>query len=362
MSLAPELGAGPLDAPLWLVGRDYGSEEALKRQPFVGQAGTILDSALKAAGLVRTEGRVDNLVPRQPPANDFARHDPTTLAWGQERLATLLRQYKPTVIVAFGNEVCKFLIGDAWPSDGIQACRGYLWDTQYGRVLASTHPAAILYKGQWVPWRALLDLDLRRARAELELGAPPLVQRKVTTCTDPSDIVILRCAIASAAPPLNSLLSVDIENTHDLQLACVGFAPTPECAWVIPAVEGWQLSAIRALCESDVPKVLQNGQYDRFFLRRFAGITLRNQAFDVMLGWHALNPELAGKKAQVGHRKPGGRHTVKSLKFLSSIYTRDRWWKSYDFQTEDERYTLCGRDVCITLDIAQKQITQLEAT
>ena len=65
----------------------------------------------------------------------------------------LLAAHRPKLIVAFGNEVCKFLVGEAWPTEGIQALRGYLWDTPTGRVLASVHPAAILR--EWTPWRAL---------------------------------------------------------------------------------------------------------------------------------------------------------------------------------------------------------------
>lgn len=157
-------------------------------------------------------------------------------------------------------------------------------------------------------------------------------------------------------------MAVDIENTAALELACVGFAPTPERAWVIPAHEPWQLAAIRELCESEAPKVLQNGQYDRFFLRRFCGIELRNQVFDSMIAWHCIQIELAGKKLHTEARKKRySRTTVKSLKFLSSIYTRDPWWKSYDFATEEERYILCGRDCAVTLDIALKQAKQLEA-
>lgn len=353
MQLQPELGSGPLTAPLWVVGRDYGAEESVQRQPFVGQAGWLLNAALKSAGLDRATIRVDNLVPRQPRDNDFANHAPETLRWGQERLSALLTAYKPKVIVGFGNDACAWLVGEAWPSDGIQALRGYLWDSRFGRVLASVHPAAILR--DWTPWRAMLDFDLARAKREVDAGAPPLDERTVHIVMDPMDARGF-LAEAAACP----LLSVDIENTQDLQLACCGFAPNTHEAWVVPAYASWQLNTIRLLCESATPKVLQNGQYDRFFLKRFAGITLRAQAFDTQLAWHALNPELAGKKAQVGYKKAASRRTAKSLAFLASIYLRVPHWKAYDFESDEERYILCGRDCCNTLEIAEKQMGQLE--
>lgn len=312
---------------LWLLGTDA---------DFSGQGGDVLHSALRAAGL-------------GPASVRFERYAPETIA-------TVLRATPaPTVIVAFGAEPCARLIGDAWPSDGIQATRGYLWDTPYGRVLSAMAPSAVVR--EWTPWRALLDFDLRRAKAELDAGAPTLTTRGVTVVTSERELAELRDAVRGCP-----LLSVDIENTHDLQLACCGFAPTPERAWVIPAVEGWQLDAIRALCESEVPKVLQNGQYDRFFLRRFAGIELRNHAFDTMLAWHCIAAELAGKKTDVGYKKAKARRTAKSLKFLASIYLRVPFWKNYSFASEYERYVLCGNDVCNTLEIAEKQIVQLGTT
>ena len=154
-------------------------------------------------------------------------------------------------------------------------------------------------------------------------------------------------------------LAVDIENHEDLTLACCGFAPGENRAWVIPAGAPWQIEAIKELCESSVPKVLQNGAYDRFFLRRFSGINLRNQVFDSYLAWHSYMPELAGKK--VSERKVGARRTVKSLKFLSSVFSRERYWKNYDFASEEERYRLCGIDCCVTLEIARKLRGLLEA-
>lgn len=314
------LHAGRPDARLWLVASE----------PYAGQQGEVLASALRAAGLT----------------------DSVHLAVLGAHTEAAITQHKPTVIVAFGATVARALV-PTLPDEPMGALRGYLWDTPVGRVLTTVALGDVVTA--WTPWRALLDFDLRRAATEVAMGAPPLTTRSVTVCTTIDDVHQLS-NFAEASP----LLSVDIENTHDLQLACCGFAPTPERAWVIPAHAPWQRDAIRMLCESPVPKVLQNGQYDRFFLKRFAGITLRNQAFDTQLAWHALNPELSGKKTAVGDRKArGGRRTVKSLYFLASIYLRAPWWKDYGFVDDDAQYRLNGLDVCHTLEIAQKQAAQL---
>ncbi len=389
--MRPELGVGPLAAPVWIIGRDFGEHEERAREPFVGPAGALLNRALATAGFdVRWDRhgqrtyldprlRIDNLVPERPPGNDFARHRPGAVSEGMLRLGRLLHAAKPKLIVALGNEASAFLLGDQWPVDkrgqaeGIQQVRGYLWDTEFGRVLTTVHPAGILR--EWTPWRALLDLDLKKAARELRDGCPPLPHREVVVVTNAGELADLHDAIrceglvggVAGRPSLGSpgrrWLAVDIEN-HDVgepqPLACVGFAPTPERAWVVPAVSDAQRAAIRALVESDVPKVLQNGQYDRFFLRWYCGMTLRGQTFDTMLGWHAAQPELAGKKT-AGPRKSGGRRTVKSLAFLAGLLTREPWYKNYDFASEDDRYRLCGVDCCVTHEIAGRLAAMLEA-
>lgn len=353
MELKPELGAGPLTAPVWLIGRDYGAEEARALQPFVGAAGDVLTKAVESAGWRRQDIRIDNLVPIRPPMNDWALHAPGDVEWGIRRLKELIAQFRPRLIVALGNEVAYALVED-FKDVGIQEARGYLWDTVHGRVLTTVHPAGILR--DWTPWRVLFDLDLKKAKREIALGVPALPERRVHVVTHQWDAVNAKAALRDA-----SLLSVDIENTQTLELACCGFAASEHEAFVVPAHEDWQLALIRELCESQTPKVLQNGMYDRFFLKRFAGIDLQGHTLDAMLAWHALQPELAGKKTQVGSRKASHRRTIKSLKFLASVFTRDPWWKSYDFGNEMERYTLNGRDVCITLEIARKLERQLEA-
>lgn len=320
---------GPLDARIWVVA-----------PPLDGAASAIFTGALRAAGLSVATVRVETLRP-----GDLA---------AQARIEAALKARKPLVTVALGNDALRFLVGDAYPADGIEALRGYLWDTRFGRVMGTVDPATVVTA--WTPWRALLDFDMRRAKAEADAGAPPMAQREVTVVTTEQQASELH-----AAMQCSPLTAVDIENTKDNQLACVGFAPTPERAWVVPAHEEWQLELIRWLCENDCPKVLQNGQYDRFFLKWFNEIELRAQTFDTQLAWHALNPELAGKSVAVGARKARSTRTAKSLKFLSSIYTRDAWWKDYEFTSDMERYRLCGVDCCVTLDIAQKQAKQLDA-
>jgi hypothetical protein len=319
----------------------------------------------------------------------------------------------------------------------VREARGYLWDTPWGaRVIPTISLSDI--EAEWVPWRILLDLDVKKAAAEAAAGCPALPTYDVEVVTSPRDVQELFERIrlkqrqevsgvgrggsfsqgahnvrgissepaqeagitgGSSAPKKRSfqrtlstrgskrsttnvgddqqtgdqssvrrggalaapkpLVALDIENHEDMTLACLGCAISDSVAWVIPTpapLSGWQRSAVAALCALNVPKAFQNGGYDRYFLRKFCGIEVRNHAFDTMLAWHALQPELAGKTM-----KPRGRRTTaKSLRFLASIYTRTPFYKDYNFATPEERYELCGKDCCVTLEVAAKMAEELE--
>lgn len=275
------------------------------------------------------------------------------VAGSPAHIATTFPPLGKNVVLACGTESIRRLVGAEAPS--AQEARGYMWDTAWGRVVASMSPEDIVT--DWTPWRALFDLDLRRALAELRDGCPQFHIPGVTVVTNAA--LGEKCWKACRAA---EWVGADIENTQELELACMGFADSINHAYVIPAGEKWQRDLIHTLCEDPVVrKVFQNGQYDRLFLSRQCGIETRGHVFDTQLAWHALNPELAGKKTEVGYKKAKSKRTAKSLRFLASIYCRSPFWKLYDFESEHERYVLCGRDCAYTLDIAEKQAKQLEA-
>jgi DNA polymerase len=346
---------GDPHAPLWIIGRDYGEAEEREQRPFVGKAGQMLDKLLRRVGLDRADAYIDNVIRARPPGNVWGAHPASAYLTGPTQLADLITQHQPKLIVACGNEAFRVSVGGTLKGDlpGIQDARGYLWESTLGpRVLPIIHPAGILR--EWVPWRILTQWDLAKAKREIDAGYPELAQRHTNIITQQHELPPLWASLTNA-----SLVALDIENSEDLRLACLGVATSETEAYVIPAQREWQMAAIRTICESMVPKVFQNGMYDRYFLRRICEIETRNVVFDTMLAWHALFPELAGMREDAGTRKRMRRKTQKGLRFLASIYTRDAFWKDYDFLNETERYELCGKDCCITLEIAHAQQEQL---
>ncbi len=68
-------------------------------------------------------------------------------------------------------------------------------------------------------------------------------------------------------------------------------------------------ACVRALLESPIPKIFQNGLFDITYLSRL-GFRPRNVKHDTMLLHHALFPEMQ-----------------KGLGFLGSVYTNEAAWK-----------------------------------
>jgi len=280
------------------------------------------------------------------------------------------------MIVAVGNQAFHTVMGhhpDEKMLPPITDCRGYLFNSPLGpRVMPIVHPAAIDRRGDgglpWVPYMKLLHVDIAKAWREMQAGCPALPEREVHILTTVSEWeaawtdVIRHC----------SCIALDIENDSDLNLSCLGIGVSDDVSVVLPNTEDWQLEAIRQVCESDIPKVLQNGQYDRYFLKYkpedpndpsrapHYDIEIRNQVADSILQWHSLQPELAGAREDPIKTKRMRRSTKKALKFLISIFLRDGWHKDYRFEAgSDEQMILCGKDCCTTLAIAKILATEL---
>ena len=120
----------------------------------------------------------------------------------------------------------------------------------------------------------------------------------------------------------------------------IGFAPSIDEALCIPfldprkrpsqnywetleeELEAWGL--VKQICESDIPKLGQNGLYDIQYLFRY-GIKVSRYLHDTMILHHAMYPELE-----------------KGLGFMGSVYTDEAPWKlerarnKENFKQDDE--------------------------
>ncbi len=160
-------GVGDEAADWLFVGEGPGAEEDQRGEPFVGQAGRLLDNMLAAIGLQRgSDVYIANVVKCRPPGN----RNPEPLE--AERCRPFLQRQvdliRPKLIVALGKIPATSLLGrDAT----IASLRGQLHDYRGIPLIITYHPAYLLRN---LPDKAKAWEDLCFARdtmARLKAGA-----------------------------------------------------------------------------------------------------------------------------------------------------------------------------------------------
>jgi DNA polymerase len=133
-------GVGDEQADWLFVGEGPGEEEDALGEPFVGQAGKLLDNMLFSIGLKRGDNvYIANVVKCRPPNNRNPEADEiaTCMPYLQQQIAHI----KPKLIVALGKTAACALLGrDAT----LGSLRGSLHDYHGIPLLVSFHPAYLL--------------------------------------------------------------------------------------------------------------------------------------------------------------------------------------------------------------------------
>ena len=352
--------------PILLVGEQQGEAEAKISRTFVGTTGAELLRMLHDAGVIeltpsdrsclsrfyrsRDPWTLDaiwrahpevfrtNVFQQFPPANDLtffcgpkkegipgypmlakSKYIRKEFQHELDRLGNEILAHDPNLIICLGNTALWALAGRT----GITKLRGTTCVSTHlvsgYKLLLTYHPSAVTR--QW-ELRPATVADLSKALKEKD--HPDVRRPQCTIWIEPSldDIArFIRDHIVGC-----KILSVDIETSGN-QITCIGFAPRPDLALVVPIHDSrnakgsywpspiderkcWEL--IRPVLEAtEIPKLFQNGLYDIPFILRTTGIRVMGATEDTMLLHHALQPE-----------------SLKSLGFLGSIYTDHGPWKS----------------------------------
>ena len=158
------LGVGDRNADWLFVGEGPGAEEDARGEPFVGQAGKLLDSMLAAIGLKRGKDvYIANAVKCRPPNNRTPEPEESAACWPYlERQIELIQ---PKLIVALGRPAAQALLN---AEVKIGAARGQIHRYREFPVIVTYHPAYLL--------RSLLDKSkawedlcfMRRTMRELQ--------------------------------------------------------------------------------------------------------------------------------------------------------------------------------------------------
>lgn len=359
-------GEGPLNAKICCFGEAPGRQEDIQGRPFIGASGHKLTQWLLAAGIDRKAVRIDNVCQYRPPrGDDIESFSVEYLAQWIENLHQRIAQLEdPYVLVPMGNYATFALTGKgkvkaalrrlfgetitatvAEKKVGITRLRGSVYEyvDRKGRkikVVPAIHPAAVLHG--MMKWEKRCILDWQKIAQEQLFKELLLPQRNHIINVASTEQVQHCMAVVSSYDEM----SIDIETDRRSKITCFGFTCSPDWSVTFPTFTKYQFEMfhpyIKQLCESSLPKILQNGLYDAYWLHHF-GIELVNWQWDTLCMHHAVDPVEEHK-----------------LEYLTSIYTRERYYKD-ECKDDDEvaKYVdstdalqvYNGKDVCVTLEI-----------
>jgi DNA polymerase len=133
-------GVGDVRAQWLLIGEAPGAEEDARGEPFVGQAGKLLDNMLGALGLNRREDvYIANVLKCRPPGNRTP--SPAEVDACRPYLERQIALIRPRLIVALGKSAASLLLGtDA----SIASLRGRVHRVGDVPLVVTYHPAYLL--------------------------------------------------------------------------------------------------------------------------------------------------------------------------------------------------------------------------
>jgi uracil-DNA glycosylase len=160
-------GVGNPKARLVFVGEGPGADEDQKGEPFVGDAGRMLNRIITAMGITRAEVYICNVVKCRPPGN--RNPEPDEIETCSPFLLRQLKSIKPEAIVALGKFAAQTLLETREP---ISKLRGRFHDFHGTPLMPTYHPSYLLRSGGnsdsfWDVWQ-----DMTQVLQLLKLPVP----------------------------------------------------------------------------------------------------------------------------------------------------------------------------------------------
>jgi uracil-DNA glycosylase family 4 len=155
------LGVGDEHAEWMLIGEAPGAEEDRLGEPFVGQAGKLLDNMLAAIGLKRGENvYIANVLKCRPPGN--RNPEPAEVAKCTPFLKQQIELVRPKLILAMGRFAAQTLLAS---DASIASLRGRVYRYESVPLIVTYHPAYLLRN---LPDKAKAWADLVFARKTMQ--------------------------------------------------------------------------------------------------------------------------------------------------------------------------------------------------
>ena len=155
------LGVGDRNAEWLVIGEAPGADEDAQGEPFVGQAGKLLDAMLASIGLARGDNvYITNVVKSRPPGN--RNPEPDEVAACMPYLLAQIELVRPKLILALGRVAAQSLLDT---DEAIARLRGQVHRFRDVPLVVTYHPAYLLRN---LPDKARAWEDLCFARRTMQ--------------------------------------------------------------------------------------------------------------------------------------------------------------------------------------------------
>jgi DNA polymerase len=165
-------GVGSPNARIVFVGEAPGRDEDLQGEPFVGEAGQLLNRIITRMGLKREDVYICNVLKCRPPGN--RNPEPAEIELCAPFMLRQVKSIAPDVVVALGTFAAQTLLGTKAP---ISKLRSHFYDYHGIPLMPTFHPSFLLHNKNdktkfWEVWD-----DMVQVLRKLDLPVPD-VQRK----------------------------------------------------------------------------------------------------------------------------------------------------------------------------------------
>lgn len=134
-------GVGDPNAQWLVIGEAPGAEEDARGEPFVGRAGGLLNSMLKAIGLAREQVFIANILKCRPPGNRDPRPEEAIAC--RPYLERQIALIDPKIILAVGRIAAQNLLNTDAPIGKLRG-RLHTFGAQRRPLVVTYHPAYLL--------------------------------------------------------------------------------------------------------------------------------------------------------------------------------------------------------------------------
>lgn len=288
------MGSGNYNAEIMLIGEAPGENEDIKQEPFVGDAGKLLNAILREFKLPREELYITNVVKCRPPQNRKPKN--TELIACRPYILDEISLLKPKIIITLGATAMQSLLELKKPFT-ISSNRGTVFflndrDLKHIPIIPTYHPAAIRRNEE------LLSPCLQDFETALN------ILREGYTPPRPSKYY-------AGVAEVKNYCVIDIE-TNQLspfiegpEIYCIGTSTKDREGYCTDVIDEPDIRKV--LADPTITKIGHNIKFDYKWLRKFK-FPIKGPLYDTRVAAHILNenrPSLGLKELAIEYTDMG---------------------------------------------------------